>query len=268
LSRFGLWRTIAIEACLTVLLCAFSISQQNAGEYQAEAAYLYNFARMTHWPSDALPPDSHLVIGVFGGDQEFMPVMRKAIFGRAVNGHSVEARYLRSPEEIKFCNVVFFRVPEDEIRSLMAPRQLSDILLVGESQNFLTLGGMINLVFAGGKMTYAVNTVAIANSGLKYGDSVPVETRYGDLLPGIQPESARPIVFRMSPHYPPIAATLGLNGAVQLEAVVRADGTVKQVRVLGGHPILADAAARALKQWRYQPAARETTESVRISFGQ
>jgi outer membrane biosynthesis protein TonB len=53
-----------------------------------------------------------------------------------------------------------------------------------------------------------------------------------------------------------------------LQAVVRPDGTVEKVRVLGGHPLLAEAAAQALMKWRYEPRAKETIESVRISFGQ
>jgi hypothetical protein len=50
--------------------------------------------------------------------------------------------------------------------------------------------------------------------------------------------------------------------------VVRADGPVKQVKVTGGHPVLAEAAAAAIMRWRYQAGPRETTESVKISFGE
>jgi TonB family protein len=58
-----------------------------------------------------------------------------------------------------------------------------------------------------------------------------------------------------------------LTGTAQVQALVRADGTVKEVKILGGHPLLADALARAVRQWRYQPAAKETVEVVKFSFG-
>ena len=58
-----------------------------------------------------------------------------------------------------------------------------------------------------------------------------------------------------------------LKGAVQIEALVQRDGTVKEVKVLGGHPLLADAVARAVKQWKYEPAAKDSTEIVKYSFG-
>jgi TonB family protein len=75
-------------------------------------------------------------------------------------------------------------------------------------------------------------------------------------------------VFRVAPVYPRLAASLKLLGSVQLQAVVRADGTVKQVTVMGGHPVLAEAATAAIKRWRYQVGPKETTESVKISFGE
>jgi TonB family protein len=54
---------------------------------------------------------------------------------------------------------------------------------------------------------------------------------------------------------------------VQVEALVNADGTVREVRVVGGHPLLAEALVRAVKQWKYQPAPKETAEPVKFSFG-
>ncbi|PYV47427.1 MAG: energy transducer TonB, partial [Acidobacteria bacterium] len=51
-----------------------------------------------------------------------------------------------------------------------------------------------------------------------------------------------------------------------LEVTVKPDGSVKDVRVIGGHPLLADAAVRSVKQWRYEPSGRETTEVVKVNF--
>jgi TonB family protein len=80
-------------------------------------------------------------------------------------------------------------------------------------------------------------------------------------------DGTRAILVRVDPEYPRLAASLQIVGAVKLEATVRPDGTVKKVRVLGGHPVLAEAAAHALMQWRYEPQSKETTEVIKISFG-
>src|SRR5438445_2654089 len=82
-----------------------------------------------------------------------------------------------------------------------------------------------------------------------------------------QQAGPRHLRVKISPEYPTIARRMNLKGAVQLEALVGRDGTVKEVKVLGGHPLLADALARAVKQWKYQPAAKDSTELVRYSFG-
>jgi TonB family protein len=59
---------------------------------------------------------------------------------------------------------------------------------------------------------------------------------------------------------------MNIRGTVRLEAVVRRDGTVKQVKVLGGNPVLADALSSAVMNWRYEPAAQETVENVEQTF--
>jgi protein TonB len=68
------------------------------------------------------------------------------------------------------------------------------------------------------------------------------------------------------PKYPDIAARLKLTGTVQVQASVKPDGTVKEVKILGGHPMLAAAVAHAVMQWKYEPAPKETLEAVKFSF--
>jgi len=77
----------------------------------------------------------------------------------------------------------------------------------------------------------------------------------------------RTVKVRVEPVYPAIARQLKLRGSVQLQAIVSPDGAVKEVFVVGGHPVLAQAASRAVMQWRYQVAGHETTEHIRINFG-
>jgi TonB family protein len=79
-------------------------------------------------------------------------------------------------------------------------------------------------------------------------------------------EATRKVERRVAPEYPEIAARMSLRGTAMVEAQVRADGTVKEVRVLGGHPLLADSLANAVRLWRYQPAPKESVEVVKYSF--
>ena len=70
---------------------------------------------------------------------------------------------------------------------------------------------------------------------------------------------------KVAPAYPEMAKRLSVSGAVKLEVVVAANGSVKAVRPLGGHPMLIDAAVSAVKQWRYEPGA-ESVVPVEVKF--
>ena len=61
------------------------------------------------------------------------------------------------------------------------------------------------------------------------------------------------LIHDVTPQYPPEAGRARVEGAVVLLAVIGTDGTVKDVRVESGLPILAQAAIDAVKQWRYKP---------------
>ena len=61
------------------------------------------------------------------------------------------------------------------------------------------------------------------------------------------------LIRDVAPQYPPEAGRARIEGTVVLLAVIGADGSVKDVRVEDGLPILAQAAIDAVKQWRYKP---------------
>jgi protein TonB len=55
--------------------------------------------------------------------------------------------------------------------------------------------------------------------------------------------------------YPPAALAQHIEGAVELAVVVRADGHVKDVKILKGNPFLVQAAVNSVREWVYEPAA-------------
>ena len=61
------------------------------------------------------------------------------------------------------------------------------------------------------------------------------------------------LLRRVDPEYPESAKSQHIEGAVVLEAQVLGDGTVGNVAIVQGDPLLAEAAANAVKQWKYQP---------------
>jgi len=61
------------------------------------------------------------------------------------------------------------------------------------------------------------------------------------------------LVRRVKPQYPPLARQARIQGTVVLQAVIGKDGSVQNLRVVSGHPMLTAAAIDAVKQWLYRP---------------
>lgn len=66
-------------------------------------------------------------------------------------------------------------------------------------------------------------------------------------------EASGAIVFKTQPEYPQVAKQLKLEGTVEVEAVVSEQGTVDDVRIVSGNPVLTKAAAQAVKKWKFTP---------------
>lgn len=71
---------------------------------------------------------------------------------------------------------------------------------------------------------------------------------------------------KVQPVYPELARKMNITGTVKVEVVVSANGTVKDAKVVGGHPVLANAALEAVKKWKFEPAATESTGTVDFKF--
>jgi protein TonB len=65
--------------------------------------------------------------------------------------------------------------------------------------------------------------------------------------------SAARLIYQPKPEYPQLARMARTEGAVELEAIIGKDGTIEELRVLRGNPLLVHAALEAVRQWRYQP---------------
>ena len=61
------------------------------------------------------------------------------------------------------------------------------------------------------------------------------------------------LLHRVEPVYPPLARAARISGTVELTGVIAADGRIRELRVVSGHPFLAQAALEAVRQWIYEP---------------
>jgi TonB family protein len=117
---------------------------------------------------------------------------------------------------------------------------------VGEGKDGGTLKGLAKLVYDDQKkwvLIYEANRDLITDpNALPYGLSLTI------------PKSHQPmpkLVTKIIPDYPTEAASQNVHGEVAMDVTLNDDGTVKEVKVIEGNPLLNDAAIGAVKQWKY-----------------
>src|SRR5712664_880106 len=81
------------------------------------------------------------------------------------------------------------------------------------------------------------------------------------------------LIKRVTPNYPQLAKQARIQGHVILQAEISKDGTIQNLQLISGHPMLAPAAIEAVKQWRDkpyllngEPVAVETQVDVNFSL--
>jgi TonB family protein len=76
----------------------------------------------------------------------------------------------------------------------------------------------------------------------------------------------RKLIRKVTPDYPWDLKRAYIGGMVRLDVVVSPGGSVDTISVVGGNPILAECAVKAVKKWKYTPADSETNVRVNVAF--
>jgi protein TonB len=108
-------------------------------------------------------------------------------------------------------------------------------------------GGVVGGV-AGGQMGGVIGGV-IGGVGAAPPPPKPTQQR---IRQGGQVQAAK-LVNKVQPLYPPLARQTRISGTVRLHAIIAKNGSVEQLEVISGHPLLVQAALDAVRQWKYQP---------------
>ena len=81
-----------------------------------------------------------------------------------------------------------------------------------------------------------------------------------------QKTGERALLTRVEPQYPEVLQALKVGGMVRLELTISPRGSVESASLLGGNPILGEAAIAAVRGWVYAPAPSRTTLEVSLTF--
>nr|WP_246262417.1 YfiR family protein [Aromatoleum evansii] len=137
-------------------------------EHEVKAAFLYNFAKFVDWPPQAFTSaDAPLALCVLGHDP--FGAALSAVDGKAARSRTVQVRRLQHDGAVRDCHIVFLAAAETvRLRELVATLRGWPVLLVGESEDFATQGGIINLtVGRENRVQIEINLNAAQRHGLK-----------------------------------------------------------------------------------------------------
>jgi len=142
-------------------------AQQATDEYHAKAAFVFHFAQLVQWPSDASGNGNLLMICTLG-DDPFNGELENTIAGKQVGTRIVQIRHLGTQQSTVACNVLFIgKSVGKRIPSLISGLRNTPILTIGESDDFLKANGMIRLCLEGKKIRFEVNREAAELARLK-----------------------------------------------------------------------------------------------------
>ena len=82
----------------------------------------------------------------------------------------------------------------------------------------------------------------------------------------LRAQETRKALNSPTPVYPETARQFRLSGVVKVQVVIAPDGQIKDVKVIGGHPVLVSAVQDTLKNWKYAPSSSETTATLVFNF--
>jgi len=125
-------------------------------------------------------------------------------------------------------------------------------------------------VFENGKEIFRMRspdaTGGSASNEMAHADST--DARIAKLSPDMM---QRELLARVEPQYPAEALSQHVQGPVVLSVHIGRDGIVQQIKVLSGNPLLSDAAAAAVRQWRFKPhlvdgRSVETQAEITLKF--
>ena len=148
-----------LVALLFALGAGSARAAATASETEVKAAFIYNFVKFVDWPAEAFTADTApFRVAVFG-DDDVTGRLKVLLSDKKAHGRSFEVKRVLNPQDAKNSQIVFVTAPESKRTMLVldAVKKLP-ILTIGESDEFLDLGGMINFVLEDTQLRFEINT--------------------------------------------------------------------------------------------------------------
>ena len=167
-GRAKLLTRLMLLVCTAWLIPGDVLSQALSQEYQLKAMYLRKIPSFVEWPPSAANSSKGAFQLCTLGDYPFGTRLAWEVGSVSVGGRRIELRWAHKEQELDGCEVIFFsRSEAKRYGKILEGLKGKSVLTIGESEDFLEAGGMVELSFENDRLPLEVNLVAARNANLK-----------------------------------------------------------------------------------------------------
>lgn len=152
-------RLLLLSLCVCYANSARAEESSQSRELQLKTAYLFHFAELAQWPSEA-----PVTICLQGQSplRAYLPILE----GQKIDGNAVHVNRAETPD-IAACSILFLSELGDLSPTVTDQAKLHHVLLVSDVENFASQGGMVQFTRRDNKLKLVVNLTAVKSADLK-----------------------------------------------------------------------------------------------------
>lgn len=154
---------ISLLVIITTLFIPFYSHAAKPSVEEIKAVYLFKFIRFVKWPEDSL--NGTYQVCVLGNS----PIIEqlKSVDGYEVNGRMVHVKHFNDVDEVNFCHILFVSSEQSsKLPRVLKKLNYPPVLTVGETEEFLDKGGIVEFFTVGNYVRFKINQRAAENTGL------------------------------------------------------------------------------------------------------
>ena len=165
-------KSAALSWCLLCLLmlgiCVARAADSPAlNVIEIKALCVLNFAKYMNWPNEQFASNSApITIGVVG-DSKMLDRLKSAAVGKSVENHQLVVLPVETEADAEKCQILFLAGSGRKLQNqLLRDVKSKQVLTVGENDQFLSQGGIINFVIKEDRVRFDINADAAHAAGL------------------------------------------------------------------------------------------------------
>src|ERR1051325_2276148 len=162
--------TVLAAAIAFALSLSAAVSTTAAGDgataSELKAAFLFNFAKFTEWPPDALRAGQPLELCV-ADDAAGAAALERIVKGRTIDGRALVTAAVSLKRDLTSCHVLYVGGLDGDASTLLRDTlKTAPMLTVADSDMFVKRGGIAQLIYEHDRMRFVINVAAARRAHL------------------------------------------------------------------------------------------------------